>query len=262
MAYECFDVSITDKVAHVKLDRGPNLNTMIPSFWSELPEIINEISDEGKARAIVISSTGKHFCAGMDLDMMRGGDSIRIRKYLEKLYLDMHLAQYRMGKPTIAVVNGPARAAGVTVAVSCDCIIASEAASFGYPEIDVGVIPAMHYVHLPRQIGRHKAFELCFNGQPIDAITAERWNLINRVVSGNELYDEALDLAKDYAKKSPQIMQIARDSFMRANDYEYRRNIENVVETICLIMEQPDALEGLNAFAEKREPIWNSENTK
>ena len=61
----------------------------------------------------------------------------------------MHLAQYRMGKPTIAVVNGPARAAGVTVAVSCDCIIASEAAIFGYPEIDVGVIPAMHYVHLP-----------------------------------------------------------------------------------------------------------------
>ena len=81
------------------------------------------------------------------------------------------------------------------------------------------------------------------------------------LVPGKELYDEALDLAKDYAKKSPQIMQIARDSFMRANDYEYRRNIENVVETICLIMEQPDALEGLNAFAEKREPIWNSENT-
>ena len=73
MAYECFDVSITDKVAHVKLDRGPNLNTMIPSFWSELPEIINEISDEGKARAIVISSTGKHFCAGMDLAVFTEG---------------------------------------------------------------------------------------------------------------------------------------------------------------------------------------------
>ena len=73
MAYECFDVSIADKVAHVKLDRGPNLNTMIPSFWSELPEIINEISDEGKARAIVISSTGKHFCAGMDLAVFTGG---------------------------------------------------------------------------------------------------------------------------------------------------------------------------------------------
>ena len=191
--------------------------------------------------------------------MMRGGDSMRIRDYLDKLYLDMHLAQYRMSKPTIAVVNGAARAAGVTVAVSCDCILASEGASFGYPEIDVGVIPAMHYVHLPRQIGRHKAFELCFNGKPIDAVTAERWNLINRVVPDEELAKEALALARDYAKKSPQIMRIARDSFMRANDYEYRRNIENVVETICLIMEQPDALEGLNAFAEKRQPSWQAD---
>ena len=73
MSYECFDVSITNKVAHVKLDRGPSLNTMIPPFWTELPKIINEISDEGKARAIVISSTGKHFCAGMDLAVFTGG---------------------------------------------------------------------------------------------------------------------------------------------------------------------------------------------
>ena len=120
----------------------------------------------------------------------------------------------------------------------------------------------MHYVHLPRQIGRHKAFELCFNGKPIDAVTAERWNLINRVVPDNELAKEALALANDYANKSPQIMRIARDSFMRANDYEYRRNIENVVETICLIMEQPDALEGLDAFVEKRRPTWQADRNK
>ena len=90
-------------------------------------------------------------------------------------------------------------------------------------------------------------------------MTAERWNLINRVVPDSELAKEALALANDYANKSPQIMRIARDSFMRANDYEYRRNIENVVETICLIMEQPDALEGLDAFVEKRQPTWQAD---
>jgi enoyl-CoA hydratase/carnithine racemase len=78
-------------------------------------------------------------------------------------------------------------------------------------------------------------------------------------VPDKELAKEALALARDYAKKSPQIMRIARDSFMRANDYEYRRNIENVVETICLIMEQPDALEGLDAFVEKRQPSWQAD---
>ena len=76
------------------------------------------------------------------------------------------------------------------------------------------------------------------------------------MVTHAELESEVLTLARSFAKKSPQVMRIARDSFMRANDYEYRRNIENVVETICLIMEQPDALEGLEAFAEKRDPVW------
>src|SRR3546814_8769023 len=91
--------------------------------------------------------------------MIRRGNGLDLRRFLEKLYFEMHDLQYRMGKPTIAALTGPARAAGVTLAVSCDVLIASETASLGYPEIDVGVIPAMHFVHLPRQIGRHKALD-------------------------------------------------------------------------------------------------------
>ena len=161
-----------------------------------------------------------------------------------------------MGKPTIAALTGPARAAGVTLAVSCDVLIASETASLGYPEIDVGVIPAMHFVHLPRQIGRHKAFELLFSGKPIEAAEAHARGLFNRVVPPGEVKDEARKLARDFASKSPLVMQLARDSFMRANDFEYRRAIENVVETICYIIETDDAQEGLNAFNEKRRPNW------
>lgn len=256
---EFVDYRVEDNVAHVVMNRPP-VNALSTELVRDILEAYRRAREDTAVRCVMLKSgLEKVFCAGMDLDMMRGGNSERIRDYLDKLYLDMHLAQYRMGKPTIAVVNGPARAAGVTVAVSCDCILASDKASFGYPEIDVGVIPAMHYVHLPRQIGRHKAFELCFNGKPIDAVTAERWNLINRVVPHAELHEQANALARDFAAKSPQIMRIARDSFMRANDYEYRRNIENVVETICLIMEQPDALEGLDAFAEKRPPVWQAD---
>ena len=252
---EFVDYHVEDHIAHLVMNRPP-VNALSVELVRDILEGYRLAKADPDVRCVMLESAlEKVFCAGMDLDMMRGGDSERIREYLDKLYLDMHLAQYRMAKPTIAVVNGPARAAGVTVAVSCDCIIASDRASFGYPEIDVGVIPAMHYVHLPRQIGRHKAFELCFNGKPIDAATAERWNLINRVVPHDALSAQAQELALSFARKSPQIMRIARDSFMRANDYEYRRNIENVVETICLIMEQPDAIEGLAAFAEHRAPV-------
>ena len=74
MTYECFEVTDVGKIAHVQMSRGENLNTMVPSFWKELPEIINSISDEGRARAIVISSTGRHFCAGMDLAVFTGGN--------------------------------------------------------------------------------------------------------------------------------------------------------------------------------------------
>jgi len=81
------------------------------------------------------------------------------------------------------------------------------------------------------------------------------------VVAHDALSAQANELASSFASKSPQIMRIARDSFMRANDHEYRRNIENVVETICLIMEQSDAMEGLDAFAEKRDPVWQADRT-
>jgi enoyl-CoA hydratase/carnithine racemase len=114
----------------------------------------------------------------------------------------------------------------------------------------------MHFVHLPRQIGRHKAFELLFGGQPIGAVEAERMGLINKVVPRAEVMAAARALAGDFAAKSPLVMELARDAFMRANDFEYRRAIENTVETICNIIETDDAQEGLAAFNEKRPPRW------
>ena len=114
--------------------------------------------------------------------MIRGKRGLDLRRYLQKLYMERHDLQYRMGKPTIAALTGPARAAGVTLAVSCDCIVAADTASIAYPEIAVGVIPAMHFVHLPRQIGRHKAFELLFTGKSVSAEEACAMGLVNRVV--------------------------------------------------------------------------------
>ena len=121
------DYRVEDNIAHVVMNRAP-VNALSTELVDEILESYAAAKNDPSVRCLMLESgLPKVFCAGMDLDMMRGGNSIRIRKYLEKLYLDMHLAQYRMGKPTIAVVNGPARAAGVTVAVSCDCILASEA---------------------------------------------------------------------------------------------------------------------------------------
>lgn len=256
MSFTHIDFAVRDRVAEITMRRAP-VNAIDHALIDDLLAAYAQAKADPGVRAVILTSAfTKAFSAGMDLAMIRTGRGIDLRRFLEKLYFGMHDAQYRLGKPTIAALTGPARAAGVTMAVSCDMIVASDEASLGYPEIDVGLIPAMHFVHLPRQIGRHKAFELCFTGKPISAIDAERRGLINYAVPPHQVMAKARELATDLASKSPAVMQLARDSFMRANDYEYRRSIESTVETICNIIELDDAKEGLAAFNEKRKPNW------
>jgi enoyl-CoA hydratase/carnithine racemase len=255
-AYQTIDYDVRDHIAQVTMRRAP-VNAINHALIDDILAAYRQAREDPEVRAVILTSAfDRAFSAGMDLEMMRGGDGLKLRRYLEKLYFGMHDMQYRMGKPTIAALTGPARAAGVTLAVTQDCIVASERASLGYPEIDVGVIPAMHFVHLPRQIGRHKAFELLFSGKPVSAVEAERMGLVNKVVPQDQVLATARALAAEFASKSPLVMQLARDAYMRVNDHEYRRGIESTVETICNIIATPDAQEGLAAFNEKRKPNW------
>ena len=254
--YQRIRYEIRDRIAEITMIREP-VNAIDMQLAKDVVAAYHRAHDDPEVRAVILTSACKQaFSAGMDLKMIRGRTGLDLRNFLEVLYFGMHDAQYRLGKPSIAAVNGPARAAGVTLAVSCDCIVAADDIDLSYPEIDVGVIPAMHYVHLPRQIGRHKAFELLFSGKPISAVEAAARGLVNYAVPRDQVMAKARELARDFAKKSPVVMRIGRDSFMRANDNEYRRTIEYVVDTICHIIDTEDAQEGLNAFAEKRRPNW------
>ena len=247
---------VRDRVAEIIMQREP-VNAINMALTQQINAAYRRARDDDQVRAgILTSDCPAAFSAGMDLAMIRGGSGLDLRAFLEELYFIMHDLQYRVGKPTIAAMTGPARAAGVTLAVSCDILIATDQGDMSYPEIDVGVIPAMHYVHLPRQIGRHKAFELLFGGQPISYVEAAQRGLINHAVPHDQVLTKAREMAAKFAAKSPVVMKLGRDSFMRANDGDYRRSIENVVETICNIIETDDAQEGLNAFAEKRRPNW------
>ena len=256
MTFENLDYTVRERVAEITMRRAP-VNALNHALVEDINNAYRKAKDDPGVRAVILTSAFDNaFSAGMDLAMIRGGTGMDLRRFLEKLYFEMHDLQYRLGKPTIAALTGPARAAGVTLAVSCDVIVASDTASIAYPEIDVGVIPAMHFVHLPRQIGRHKAFELLFSGRAISAAEAHQRGLVNTVVPQKDVMAEARKLAQEFAAKSPVVMQLARDSFMRQNDFEYRRAIENVVETICNIIATEDAQEGLAAFNEKRKPRW------
>ena len=161
-----------------------------------------------------------------------------------------------MGKPTIASINGAARGGGMTLAISCDMIIASDTASFGYPEINLGLLPAIHFNHLPRIIGRYKAFDLLFSGRTFYSDEALTLGLICRKVPSIQINEKVADIASSLSRKSPIAMSLARAAFLRTNDLDYRRGVANAVEDFCNAATTPDAQEGLRAFIEKRQPIW------
>jgi enoyl-CoA hydratase len=144
----------------------------------------------------------------------------------------------------------------MTIAISCDVLLAGEHATFGYPEINIGVLPAIHFVHLPRIVGRHRAFELLFSGRSFDAREAFNLGLVSRIVADAELDATAAAHAADFAAKSATVMCLARAAFMRQNDLDYRRSVASAVEDFCNVAATAAAQEGIRAFLEKRAPKW------
>ena len=250
------DYAVTDRLAVIAMNRAP-VNAIDHKMIDAIHAALRQADADANVRAVILTSAlPGMFCGGMDLRMVAQGDAQDLRAFVHKFYIETMNIQYVMKKPTIAAINGPARGAGMTLSITSDMIFAADDIDLGYPEIDVGVIPAIHYVHLPRQISRHKAFELLFSGKPIGAQEAATLGIINRAVPRDELMPTALAMAHEFAAKSPTIMALGRQSFMRANDLDYRRNVENQIETLCNIFSTPDGQEGLRAFIEKRKPNW------
>src|SRR5947207_4311709 len=148
--------SVSGNIAEIMLDRPP-VNALSMALIDALLAALAKARDDENVRAVIIASAHKVFCAGLDLDIIRGKRAVETRGFLEKLYFALNDIQYRMGKPTIAAIDGAVRAGGMTIAISCDMIIAGDASTFGYPDIDVSLIPAIHFVQFPCFVGIHHA---------------------------------------------------------------------------------------------------------
>jgi enoyl-CoA hydratase/carnithine racemase len=157
MSQDIVRYEVSDWIAEITLNRAP-VNALSLQLIDALLDALKKAKSDPAVRAVIIASAHKVFCAGLDIDIVRGKSGLEAKGFLERLYFELNDVQYRLGKPSIAAIDGAARAGGVTIAVSCDMIIAGEKASFGYPEIDVGLIPALHFVQLPRLVGKHQAF--------------------------------------------------------------------------------------------------------
>jgi len=245
---------VRDAVAVITLMRAP-MNALSIPFLDEILAALRGAAADDAVRAVVLrSGLEQAFSAGLDLDLLLGRSREDVRAVLQRLYIDLADVQYAMGKTTIAAVGGAARGGGMTLATSCNVILASDQATFGYPEIKLGLVPAIHFAHLPPIVGRHRAYELLFSGRVFDAAKAAELGLVSGVVSASELDRAAMDLATTFARQSPSAMRAGRAAFMRTNDF--RDAIRQAVDDFCDVAATPDAQEGMKAFLDKRPPRW------
>ncbi|WP_291378395.1 MULTISPECIES: enoyl-CoA hydratase/isomerase family protein [Achromobacter] len=249
---------VRDGIAEIYLCHAP-VNALDVDVLDVLIGALDEANTDPSVRAVLLASgLPGRFCAGLDMKQLLQNTPARVRELLTRLYIKLYDAQFNLTKPSISVVSGAVRGGGMTVAISSDMIVAADTATFGYPEIDVGVLPAIHYVHLPAIVGKHRAFDLLFTGRTFDAQEAHAMGLVTRVAPEAELLDQARALARSLAAKPPEVLAMGRRAFVYSNDNEYRRRVATAVEVFCNAAATPEAREGLSAFVQKRAPDWTS----
>jgi enoyl-CoA hydratase/carnithine racemase len=221
-------------------------------------QCLHQARNDDEVRAVIVTSAVPgRFSAGLDLNALYRGEQTGAN-LVDKLYLQVADAQVNLNKPSIAAVNGTARGGGMTLAIGCDVILCSENATFGYPEIFSGILPSIHFYHLPRIIGKHRAFELLFSGRSFGSAEAKDLGLISGVYPESELLAHATELATVFSNQSPEVMQIGRRAFKYAADPDYLAGVQNAVNNFIAINATESAKEGISSFMEKRDPNWRS----
>lgn len=267
MAYRCFDVDITEGIAHVRLSRPDELNTMIREFWSELPEIVTGISDEGSARVVVISSTGRHFSAGMDLSVFTGGDlhpdaelgrrQARMRSSAKALQWSF-TALEKARVPVLAAIQGGCIGGAVDLVTACDLRYASADAFFTVMEINIGMTADVGTLQrLGTIVPEGVARELAFTGRRMSAQRAYEVGLVQEVYADHEaLLAGVLDTAREIAGKSPLAVWGTKVAMNYARDHGVDDALDQIATWQAGMFQQPDMLEAFTAKAEKRDPVY------
>src|SRR5262249_734950 len=192
---------VSARIAVISLARAP-VNALSLSLLEQLIAALRRAAADENVRAVILTSAvPRRFSAGLDLRLMLGKPASDVRRLLDKLYVELADVQYNLGKPSIAAVGGSARGGGLTLAHPPAWCWAGASETFGYREIDVGLVPAIHFVHLPRIVGRHRAFELLFSGRTFGAEEAFALGLVSRIVPDERVRDEARAMARVFATK-------------------------------------------------------------
>ncbi len=248
-------------VAVLVLNRPAARNSLSEALLAELSAALADIAADRTVRAVVLAANGSAFSGGHDLKELtsRRSDADRGRAYFTKI-MNMCSAMMQqivnLPQPVTAAVQGPASAAGCQLVASCDLAIASGAAKFATPGVDIGLFCSTPMVALSRNVARKHAMEMLLTGEMISAEDAARIGLINRVVPAGQERKAALALAQHVASKSSHTVKIGKEAFYRQAEIGLAEAYSYVSQIMVENLLSADAEEGICAFIEKREPTW------
>jgi enoyl-CoA hydratase len=242
-------------VALITLDRPDVLNALSLDLLDELAAILDRLDADPACRAIVLTGSGtRAFAAGADIRELARQTTVGLLAENRFAVWD-RIAAVRT--PLIAAVRGFALGGGCELAMSCDIIVAAEDATFGQPEINLGVMPgAGGTQRLTRAIGKARAMDLILTGRTIGAVEAERIGLVSRVVAPDRTLDEAIELAKRIAAQAPVAVLAAKEAIKQAFELPLSAGLQHERRAFFLLFASDDQGEGMAAFVEKRPPQW------
>ena len=245
-------------VFEVELDR-PKANAIDLVTSREMGEVFRSFRDDAEARVALVTTAGdKFFCAGWDLKAAADGDPVDGDYGVGGFG---GLQELRgLNKPVLAAVNGMAGGGGCDLALSCDIIYCSEGSRFALPEINAGTLADAATIKLPKRIPHHVAMEMLFTGRWMEADEALHHGLVNAVLPADQLMDHARGIARQLADGPPLVFAAIKEVVREAEDKAFQdvmnRITKRQLETVDILYDSDDNLEGARAFSEKRSPVW------
>ena len=267
MGHECFDIEIADKVGHIKMNRPKKANSMIASFWNDLPAIVDEMSASGSVRAIVLSAEGKHFCSGMDLSVFQSDPTLsdsdgpkhpsrrgeRFRSTALKLQ-DSFTALERARMPVLCAIQGACVGGAIDMVLAADLRYASESAYFSIAEINIGMTADVGTLQrMPRLVAEGIVRELAYTGRRWSADEALAAGFVNRVFADQDaLLSGVHEVAAEIASKSPMAIWGTKKSMQYSQEHSIADGLEYIANWNASMFDTDDMAEAFTAELEQR----------
>ena len=254
----CFDTVLIekkDKMGIITLNRPQKFNTFNSQMAEELNTALRQLDEDNEVRVVIIKGAGKVFSTGIDVSEFHGKTPSEYHRWLTPMD-QMHLTIASMGKPVITMVHGYAVANGAGLMAAADFAVVAEGTQIGTTAINVGLLCTGPIIPMSYGLGKKKTLEMLLSGDMIDAREAERLGLVNKVVPAEKLEEETFAFAQKLIAKSPVAIEIGKKFYYQMIDIPFRQRFALNSEIMARLCTTEDALEGVNAFIEKRQPVW------